>query len=287
MVEASGKASKMQQWIANLGYTFPKPALIDGLVGYATQCFKATPQQGRDWSGLLIQPAPGRPGGDCGGSLLPIEGGQWSVTLTGFGGNYPPVELDGFLEFARGMRVQDMYDAIKTAEPVGKVFGSRSTENRHLHLERARAWPKGFLVLGDAAVHLNPVYAQGMTLAALECEALDRCLAQGDTRLSERFFTALDRTVRDAWSLATAIDLCVPEHQGDAPPLGFSMTTLYMDQLMKLVCHHRPAARTFAEVIHLLKPPSSLIAPKIAVPAVMTGVFGWSSKDGRGNGRPA
>lgn len=277
VVDASGKASKMHAWIEGLGYTFPKPALIDGLVGYSTQVYRKPSSNGRDWEGLIIQPSPAHPGGACGGSLLPIEDNQWSVTLTGYGGNYPPVEHEGFLEFARGFRVPDMYEALKSAEPVGHVHGSRSTENRHLHLERARAWPKGFIVCGDAVVHLNPVYAQGMTLAALEAEALEKTLAapasDEDAKLGPRFHAALNRTVQDAWAMATSVDLQVRERKGDPAPPGFAITARYMEQLMKAVCHTPAAARRFAEVIHLLRSPASLLAPSIALPVIASGVF--------------
>ena len=269
VVEASGKASKMEQWIKGMGYVLPEPTVIDGLVGYGTQIFKIPPGH-RDWHALLVQPAPAKPDGRRGGSVFPIEGGNWHVTVTGYGGDYPPVEPREYLEFIRNFRIPDIYDAISSAEPVSSVFGSRSTENRHLHLERAKQWPRGFLVIGDAAIHLNPVYAQGMTLAALAGEALDACLAQGDDRLPERFHGGLDRAAQAAWLLATSVDLQVPGHRGSPPPAGFGIVTFYMDRLMKVAPHHNPTARRFAEVLHLVRAPSSLMTPGILLPALMT-----------------
>jgi 2-polyprenyl-6-methoxyphenol hydroxylase-like FAD-dependent oxidoreductase len=262
VVEASGKASKMEQWMTDLGYALPEPTVVDGLVGYGTQMFKIPPGE-RDWRALVIQPAPAKPGGSRGGSLFPVEGGHWQVTVTGFGGDYPPTKPADYLEYLRSFRVPAIYEAVRDAEPVTGVYGSRSTENRHLHLERAKAWPRGFLVVGDAAVHLNPVYAQGMSLSAMAGEALAGCLAGGDDRLPERFYVALDRVVKGAWTLATSVDLQVKGHVGSPPPPGFSVMTFYMDRLMQLVPRHYPTARRFAKVLHLLRPPSSLVAPSV------------------------
>jgi 2-polyprenyl-6-methoxyphenol hydroxylase-like FAD-dependent oxidoreductase len=225
----------------------------------------------------VIQPAPAKPGGSRGGSLFPVEGDRWHVTVTGFGGDYPPVEPVAYLEYLRGFRVPAIYEAVRDAEPVSQVFGSRSTENRHLHLERARAWPRGFMVVGDAAVHLNPVYAQGMTLAALAGEALHRCLSAGDDRLPERFHKALDRAVQAPWMLATSVDLQVPQRRGSPAPAGFGVMSFYMDQLMRLAPRHNPTARRFAEVLHLVRHPMSLMSPRILVPALLA----------RGDGEPA
>jgi flavin-dependent dehydrogenase len=272
VIDASGKASKLQQWMAGLGYKLPEPALIDGLVGYATQIFKATPEQNRDWRALYVQAAPGKPQGLRGGSIFPIENGQWHVTVAGFAKDYPPTNTEGFLEYTRGFHSPDIYNAIREAEPVGGVFGSRSTENRHLHLERAAAWPRGFLVVGDSAVHLNPAYGQGMTLAALTGEALEQCLAAGDDRLSQRFHGALNRVVQGPWVLATTVDLQSPERLGDPAPAGFPLVRSYMEQLMKVVSHYRPAARRFAEVLQLMRSPNSLVAPHILVPT-LAGAF--------------
>ena len=102
--------------------------------------------------------------------------------------------------------------------------------------------------------------------------------------MEKRFFAGIDRATKDAWPLATSVDLRVPNREGDGPPPGFKLVCRYNDRLMRLVCHHRTAACRFAEVIHLLRSPTSLVAPRILLAALL----GGGGKDGMlTNGAPA
>ena len=58
------------------------------------------------------------------------------------------------------------------------IAGQRTTENRLRHYDRLGGFPDGVVALGDAVCAFNPVYAQGMTAAALGAEVLDRWLRQ-------------------------------------------------------------------------------------------------------------
>jgi 2-polyprenyl-6-methoxyphenol hydroxylase-like FAD-dependent oxidoreductase len=64
------------------------------------------------------------------------------------------------------------------------IAGYRTTQNRLRHYDEVNPWPKGLIVLGDAVCAFNPVYAQGMTTAALAVDTLDRTLTDSATRSS-------------------------------------------------------------------------------------------------------
>ena len=55
--------------------------------------------------------------------------------------------------------------------------------NRVRHFETAKNLPENFLVLGDAACAFNPVYGQGMTIAALGALTLQQCLREQKDRV--------------------------------------------------------------------------------------------------------
>lgn len=209
VVDASGRDSRAPHWLASLGYTPPRESVVNSYAGYASRLYRFPNGLAESWKILYIRPTP--PDATRGGMILPIEGGRWQVTLVGVARDYPPTNEEEFLAFARSLPAPALYEAIKEGEPLSRVYGYRRSENRVRHYDRLPRYLEGFLVCGDAAYVLNPVYAQGMTAAVMGSQALDACLTaqrrRGDlTGLSRAFQLELSRAVADPWQLAVRAD---------------------------------------------------------------------------------
>lgn len=201
VVDASGRNSKAPRWLDELGYPAPEEWTIDPFVGYATRIYERPANFDGEWETLYVRPTP--PYGTRGGIIVPMEGNRWHVTLVGVAEDYPPQDADGFLEFARSLPTPALYDTIKDARPLSKPAGYRLAANRIRRFDRLPRYLEGFLVFGDAATILNPIYAQGMTAAAIGSQVLEECTAEyvaGDlTGLSRAFQQRLNHALSRLW----------------------------------------------------------------------------------------
>lgn len=257
VVDATGRASRTPMWLAELGCGKVEETVVDAGVAYASAIYRdVSPARGGHGAVFVT---PRGPEVCRGGMVFPIEGGLSIVTLSGVRGHAPPTDESGFLDFASSLRAPDVHDAIRRATRVSPITTTRTTANRLRHYERLRRWPRGLVAIGDAVCAFNPVYGQGMTVAAMEAELLGGMLKTG--RFRERAFQgATAKLVAPVWSGATLEDFRYGGTRGEAP-LATRLVHRYMDAVFALVPHDAWASQRLARVLQLLEPSSTLFAP--------------------------
>ncbi len=117
---------------------------------------------------------------------------------------------------------------------------------------------------GDALCAFNPIYGQGMTVAAAEAIALRDCLAHGERDLARRFFAAARPAVDHAWRLATGADLALPDVPGSRP-LGVRVINAYLRRLRAVAEHDPAVAGAFIAVVGMREPPGHVLRPATAL----------------------
>jgi flavin-dependent dehydrogenase len=213
VVDATGRGSRLRQWLEPLGVAAPEEETVDSGITYATRIYRAPRRAAAKFPMVSVyadfrERRPGRSG-----LVLPIEDGQWIVTLSGTRGGEPPTDEEGFVAFARGLRHPVVGELIVAAEPLTPVRGSHSTANRRCYYERVERWPANLVVLGDALAVFNPIYGHGISAAARSAAALDRALRRqlGRPELARVAFAGIARAVDDPWILAVSQDMQYPE----------------------------------------------------------------------------
>jgi 2-polyprenyl-6-methoxyphenol hydroxylase-like FAD-dependent oxidoreductase len=265
VVVADGRNSRLPEWLTALGYEPPEETVVNSFQGYASRFYRPPAEFEPDWKALYIQQAP--PGDPRGGLVSPVEGGRWLVSLVGGDGDYPPTDEDGFLAFARSLRSPALHEAIAGAEPLTPIAGQRATENRLRHYDRLGRFPDGVVAVGDSVFAFNPVYGQGMTVAALGAEVLDRWLREGSSHRgpgrARVFQRRLARATAAAWQLSAGADYRFRTTEG--PPQGrvARLTGRYIDGVMRAATRRPWVRRRLTEVLHLLRPPSALFGPGV------------------------
>ena len=249
---------KTPAWLEALGFPPPDETVIDPAVGYASRTYRRPADPPQDWTVAYLQPAPPRL--TRGGMLFPIEDGRWRVSLIGYCGDHPPTDDAGFLAFSRTLRSPLIHEAIRNAEPVSPIVGGRSSANRLRRYDSLGRRPEGLLVLGDAACAFNPVFAQGMTMAAIAATVLGRCLGErddlriGGRSLAERFQRRLATAQGEVWRLNRLVDGPLAGVDGRDGPAE-RVLRRYLSELGRLGCTRPSARRAALELTSLLRSP--------------------------------
>jgi 2-polyprenyl-6-methoxyphenol hydroxylase-like FAD-dependent oxidoreductase len=269
VVDAMGRAGRTATWLPTLGFAAPPEERIKADIAYVSRLVRFPDAVRPADRMVLVGAVPGRPRGFILGAQ---EGDRWMLTVVGMAGDHPPADGVGLVDFLASSAPPDVLAAISAAEPLGDVHTHRFPASVWRHYERLRRFPAGLLAFGDSICSFNPVYGQGMTVAALQADALRRCLVAGDDDLASRFFRAAARIVRPAWQLNAGGDLALPEIEGHRP-LALRVLNRYVARLQQVAEHDPVVAAAFVRVAGLRARPSSMMTPGMLVRAI-TGARG-------------
>jgi len=163
-------------------------------------------------------------------------------------------------EFVEDFAPAHLLAAVRGAEPIGEPVRHGMPCSRWRRYDRMRRFPEGLLVTGDAICSFNPIYGQGMTVAALEALVLRDCLSCGTRDLARRFFRAAAAPIRQAWELSANPDLSLPEIDG-TPPLFTRLLNAYVDRVLTAAEYDTAALSQFFRVTALVDPATRLLRP--------------------------
>ncbi|MFJ6660272.1 FAD-dependent oxidoreductase [Streptomyces sp. NPDC091377] len=273
VVDATGLASRAPHWLTALGLPAPAVREVDAGFAYATRLHRAPEGAQERFPVVNVQPVPstGRPG--RGGVLMPVENGHWLVTLYGTRGGEPTTDPGDFMRYAREeLRHPVIAELLEHAEPLTDIAYSRSTVNRRHFYERLPVWPENFVVLGDAVAAFNPVYGQGMSVAARGATALGGAVREhgwGRPGLARRAQRAIARPVAAAWALAIGQDVFYPGATEAGPGRRDRLLAAYVGRLMYTATGNGRVARRVTDVMSLERRAESLLAPDILLAAAM------------------
>jgi hypothetical protein len=154
-------------------------------------------------------------------------------------------------------------------EPASPIYNFRYPNMMRLRYEKMRNLPRGLLAVGDAYTSADPVSGLGMTLAIKEVRELQLLLDKlgpGSPELTRRYYRKISKMADTAWFVIREQNLRFDWMKDvDAKrPFYFRALTWYMDRVMELVHDDLDSYREFLAVVHLVKPPSALMTPKVA-----------------------
>jgi len=264
VVDCTGRGSRAPAWLQAWGFEAPQEERVQVDIGYATACLRRDPHQAPDIAALIFaatraQPRPG--------VLLaqePVGDGpaRWIVTLAGYAGDAPEASIEAMRRRAASMGDAALVDILENSELLGPVTAFGFPHSQRRRFERLRRFPEGFLVMGDALASFNPVYGQGMTVAACEALALRAAIDPGIEGAHRRYFPAAAGIVDVPWNTAVASDLALPNVPGKRTR-AVRFVNGYLARVLRAAPHDCAVALAFTEVAHLVAAPQTLFSPNI------------------------
>ncbi len=262
VVDASGRGQLTLAALESLGYPTPRTSVIGVDVHYSSAIFQIPPHGARDWKGVFTFPE--APASSRGALMCQIEGQRWICALGGRGDEAPPGDGEGFLAFARALRTPTVHEAIREARMLEGPAQFAFPESYRRHFDELTRFPAGLLPAGDALCRFNPLYGQGMSVAALEGKLLRSLLQQGAApeELWQSFFAGASELVDAPWQTSALPDFVFPTTTGERPA-NLDELLRFNGALLRLAVEDPEVHRRIVEVNSLMRPRRSLLEPEI------------------------
>lgn len=257
VVDCTGRGSQTPRWLREAGFDSPTVESVPIGLSYTSRHFRVINEDILRGD-LAVNPV-SCPAHPRGAFFTRVQNGTSIVSLTGMAGDRAPTDYDGFLKWAESIVVPDVADIIKASEPLNEGVSLHYTASRRHHYENLQRFPDGVLVMGDAFCSFNPVYGQGMTVAALEALEL-RDATRSGAPIAADFHQRISEVVDPPWQQSAAGDLMYGAGPIPEPVLQANQMTA---MIQKAATVDPEVTRTFMRVAGLVDPPTHLMTPEM------------------------
>lgn len=221
VVDASGRGSSILSLLKSHGYGEVDTVEFGVGIAYTSAFFSRTGSQNEEPYACVIR---GNVPNTRSGVMFPIEGDRWVISLSGRFDEHPPAEDEGFFAFAEKLEDPILHETISREKRVSDYSRFLIPRIYYRHYEAMPRFPERLLPIGDTVTGFNPVYGQGMAVAAQHALAIRHLLFEiqasggGLADLRSRALSRISDESAAAWNMSTPIDLVYPQTTGERPP---------------------------------------------------------------------
>lgn len=266
IIDATGTGALTRSFLGAHGYGCPPRSTTAADIHYATALFEAASPREGEWKSVTVYPD--STPNSMRGVLLPLEDDLWSVSLGAAHYDRLPATEQDFLACVSSLRTQTIGRALQGARRVSAVARYAFPVGTRHHYDRLARFPGGLLPLGDAIARLNPICAQGMSLAAMQAAALSRILSRRASAgvtlagLGREFFAEIRPMVETR--CATAAQPAAQLGTSADWPADFDASPAFHGALTRVAAREPAIHQLMLQVQHLLQPSSAYREPQVA-----------------------
>jgi 2-polyprenyl-6-methoxyphenol hydroxylase-like FAD-dependent oxidoreductase len=263
IIDASGNGSLTLEFLKASRRRSPEEASIGINMHYSSGLFDRA-DIGDNYK--IAYTLPDAPEESRGGLLMPAENGAYQLVLIGRGKKVPPIKESEFRSYAQTLRTPTIFNAIKNAKLLTEIAPNSFHQSRWRHFAQVTDFPRGLLPIGDAICRFNPVYGQGMSVAARQASLLFDLLGRSNSdllsTLAPDFLTKAEELVADPWAMSAVPDFVYPETTG-VRPKNLEERLNFQKGLGRLAVRDASVFELLLDVRNLLKPLDALNDPLI------------------------
>jgi 2-polyprenyl-6-methoxyphenol hydroxylase-like FAD-dependent oxidoreductase len=258
VVHALGRGERMSAWLSELGYQSPEKDEVKIRLAY-TSCEFMLPSRPLENDRSIISLA--TPMSRHGAFFGRVGGDRHQLSLTSMQCEPPSADIEGVMECAKSLPVPAIYAAIREGKACTEPVTIRFPNSVRHRYEQLTRFPERLLLVGDGVCSFNPVYGQGMTVAALEALVLRRHLRRGQPPRPRPFFRDIAKVIDAPWAIAGGGDLAWPGVEGRRT-MSTRMMNAYMGRMMFGMLFDDRITNSFMRVAGLVDHPRTLLYPR-------------------------
>ncbi|WP_155763991.1 FAD-dependent oxidoreductase [Mycobacterium asiaticum] len=256
VVDATGRGSRTPVFLEQLGYSRPREDELKVHVTYSGLPVYVAPGTLRE--NITLRAAePSRP---MAFAMFAGESDIYMLALQTLAGQPAPTDRVELFNCLTGIAPAHVLAAARSAEPLADVTQYKFPSNRWRRYDKLARTPDGLIVMGDAMCSFNPLYGQGMSVAAIEALVLRDCLRQGDERLARRFFGLAAKEIAVAWQTAVSSDLALPQIPGKRTA-SVRVRNALVDRLIWAAQSDPVMVQRFLQLMNMVGPRAELFRP--------------------------
>ncbi|PEY77285.1 FAD-dependent oxidoreductase [Bacillus cereus] len=268
VVDASGFGSKSIEWLREYEIKVQEEKVRIDLF-YATKMFKLKENEELDCCNMLMSPS--FPDNPYGVLIQTIEDNRYFVTFSGYANEKAPQTDDEFYDFAENLSISNVTDFLNKAEGITDIKTYKIPYQVRRRFDLVNNVPEGLLVIGDAQCRFDPVFGQGVSVAAMEAHQLQLLLQdrkQLDKTFTQQFYKKAATIIETPWDMTTTE---ISRH----PQLKRELTTKqkfqlwYTKQIYRLSASNSDVYIRLVRVMNLIRSPFHLFHPKMLLSVLL------------------
>ncbi|PFI79733.1 FAD-dependent oxidoreductase [Bacillus cereus] len=268
VVDASGFGSKSIEWLREYEIKVQEEKVRIDLF-YATKMFKLKENEELDCCNMLMSPS--FPDNPYGVLIQTIEDNHYFVTFSGYANEKAPQTDDEFYDFAENLSISNVTDFLNKAEGITDIKTYKIPYQVRRRFDLVNNVPEGLLVVGDAQCRFDPVFGQGVSVAAMEAHQLQLLLQdrkQLDKTFTQQFYKKAATIIETPWDMTTTE---ISRH----PQLKRELTTKqkfqlwYTKQIYRLSASNSDVYIRLVRVMNLIRSPFHLFHPKVLLSVLL------------------